>query len=175
MEEVKITPAMELATEVLGLTKWGQMKLIGFSDSSLDYAAKEIRGAKGLKDPFSTFVSLAKSYSERKGLAINWAHSFELIKKYPMPLDATYVKPRITPLHNPKKSPTSFEVRTINETEEYIKAAIAVESGATAAYEKAFGCKPPLPFARSVGGPSEMSDNSPEIINNLCAAYEEKA
>lgn len=105
MQEVVITPTMRKVTDELGLTKWGQIKLVIFRDHVLSYALNEFRKNKNIANPFDWFFTTARRYSERENISPDWPSYYNLCKKYNMPDNPTFILKK--PLVEKPKAPFS--------------------------------------------------------------------
>lgn len=93
MEDFVASPVMKVATDVLGLSKWGQIRLSVFTDQALAEALMEYKGTdKGsIKDIFGWFFSRVRTISEKKSLPIDWKKGESFKERYGMPEDAKLI------------------------------------------------------------------------------------
>lgn len=103
MNKVEISPILATITKRLKLTKWGQIKLICFSDDALKHAYNEYQHTNNLSNSFNWFFMTANRYCIEHNVEPDWKTYYELIEYYKMPKDPVYISK--TP------SPSPFRVK----------------------------------------------------------------
>jgi len=88
MNQILITPTLRELTTRLNLTKWGQMKLMAFSEDALAYGLNQLQGKKYTGNIFQKLVSDMQNYCENTGQRVDWPKFYHLVGVYNMPSDA---------------------------------------------------------------------------------------
>lgn len=93
------TPAMDRATDVLNLSKWGQIKLSIFPDEVLDYATKALHNSSDVNDHFAWYFAICLKYCALHKLDLDWQLFYSLSEIHSLPDDAKWVvgAPRLRP------------------------------------------------------------------------------
>ena len=83
-----VNPQIKQATQLLSLTKWGQIKLTAYPPSAIEYAMQAFKNSKGKKDnPFTWFASVCHSWCKQKNMHPDWALMNRLSVSNQMPQD----------------------------------------------------------------------------------------
>jgi hypothetical protein len=72
----------------LNLTQWGKIRLSAFPEAAIRYAEKEMKGAKGLREPFSWYFSVCLKYCKQANLKLEWGRVTDLEIQMGMPESA---------------------------------------------------------------------------------------
>lgn len=100
MNQIEISSTLRKVTEILNLTKWGQIKLIPFQDEALEAVLQQIEFIKKARSPFDVFFMACKSHSEQNNIPIDWNLYYQFKEFYHMPADAKF-----TIIPNKKNTP----------------------------------------------------------------------
>ena len=101
-----IPQSIKNITQLLNLTKWGQMALTAYSDEALSFAEQQLKKAgRVLNNPFGYFLSQCKKYCEANGVEIQWRKAKFLQESFNMPLGALLVLEVSQEIAKEKKSP----------------------------------------------------------------------
>lgn len=89
---VLITPAIAMATEILGLTKCGQCTLRTYSDEAIEYALERLSNASHVNSEWDYVWQEARRYSHENRLEENYTRAINLKLGYAVPdTDRVYV------------------------------------------------------------------------------------
>lgn len=87
-----ISPTLRKATELLKLTKLGQIKLMVFSESVLNHAISLYKPSTTIKNPFDWVFLAAKKHCDRVGQKPDWELYYRLLIKYNIVDNKQYVQ-----------------------------------------------------------------------------------
>ena len=106
--EIVISPTLREITNVLHLSKHGQLKLLAFPDNILSVAWRQCKMKHGIKDPFSYLIVQCDQHSVSLQIKPNWDLYYAMLKRYKVDKDSSFIK---------KRSATIIQPVTITEHE----------------------------------------------------------
>lgn len=124
MEPFAMTPALERATKVLQLTKWGQLKLSILPEPVLLQSLDDLKRAKSLDNKFAYVISRSIKTCNDGQISINWQRWYDLKKMYQQPVDAkmTLVSVDKVPINHNKRADKSTRTVTVPAHKLYLAA-----------------------------------------------------
>ena len=87
-----ITPSLRQATELMGLTKWGQIRLAAFPNEVIEHANKQFSFAKPA-NPYNWYFKVCLEYCSANKITPDWDFMKALANKYGMPSKPDFVLP----------------------------------------------------------------------------------
>lgn len=83
-----VTPQIKQATKLLNLSRWGQIRLVAYPSTAVEYAIKALRDSRGKKEnPFGWFTSICHSWCSRNRVAPDWSLMKKIADENGMPDD----------------------------------------------------------------------------------------